>query len=93
MTADQQIQYQTPDPGALDALLAADTAGALPVTGFMDRDGDLWLWDAERDRWACYPTPADPTLHEADETSLARVYGPLRSIVIHPTEEAHDGSH
>lgn len=73
--------------GALDALLAADTAGALPTTGFMDRDGDLWLWSAMSDRWQCYPTPADPTLHESDTARLARAYGPLRSIVIHPQEE------
>lgn len=93
MTADQQIQYSSPDPGALDALLAADTAGTLPVTGYVDRDGDLWLWNQTRDRWECYPTAAEPTLHEPDEARVARAYGPLRSIVIHPTEEAHDGSH
>jgi hypothetical protein len=88
VTADQQITYPAPDPGAIDALLTADAAGALPVTGFMDRDGDLWLWSAGRGRWECYPTSTEPTLREADEARVARVYGPLRSIIIHPAEEA-----
>lgn len=90
MTPDQQIQYTVPDPAALDALLTADAAGALPLTGFLDRDGDLWLWSAERERWECYPIEAEPRLHQADEERVRRLYGPLRSIVIHPAEGQAD---
>ena len=73
----------------VDRLLTADAAGALPDTAFMDHTGDLWT-EHPSGRWECRPVMDEPSpsLRAADIDELRRNYGPLRAVVIYPTEEA-----